>query len=393
MNRKQFLWLMLAVVIMSGVGMALLWKDLTAYRDSGAKIGAQLLPPMKVSDVAKLRLQDKTGEVTLAVKDKVWRVEQRGGYPADFAEISGLILKLLEAKVVQSEAVGASLHGRLDLLAPGKDPKEGTGTLVELSDAAGKVLVSMVLGKVSMKKDPMNPLPNAKDGVPAGRHILVAGKGDNVFVVSDPLEKAVARPGAWLARDFFKIDRIKTLQLAADGGVNASASSWKITRDEEWGQWKFATGGGQLHPSAAVTVNNAWSGLAFTDVILDDKTGTDKAVTFTAQTFDDLTYTVKLAPHANDDFVLRFSVAGTPPKTRKPEADGKIAGKTAEKPEDAAKRDKEFADNRQRLEARVMLEQARSQWAYVVPGKQVAPLLLKREQMVAAAAPAQKNSK
>ncbi len=378
MNRKQFLWLMLTVFIMCGAGFALFWKDLTAYRDSGAKIGANLLPPMKVSDVAKLRLQDATGEVTLEVKDKVWRVEQRGGYPADFAEISSLILKLLEAKVVQSEVVGASLHGRLDLLAPdkaAKGAKEGTGTLVELSDAAGKVLVSMVLGKVSLKKDPMNPLPNAKDGVPAGRHILVAGKGDNVFVVSDPLEKAVARPGVWLTKDFFKIDRIKTLQLTADGGVNAAASSWKITRDEEWGQWKFATGGGQLHPSAAVTVNNAWSSLAFSDVVLDDKTGADKAVTFTALTFDDLTYTVKLGPHTNGDFVLRYTVAGTPPKTRKPEP--------KEKPEDAARLDKEFAENLQRLEARVMLEQARSQWAYVVPGKQVAPLLLKREQMVA----------
>ena len=382
MNRKQFLWLMLAVVIMCGAGFALFWQDITAYRDSGAKIGAQLLPPMKVGDVAKLRLQDATGEVTLAVKDKVWRVEQRGGYPADFAEISGLILKLLDVKVVQSEVVGASLHGRLNLLAPdkgAKGAKEGTGTLVELSDAAGKVLVSMVLGKVSLKKDPMNPLPNAKDGVPAGRHILVAGKGDNVFVVSDPLDKAVARPGAWLTKDFFKIERIKTLQLAADGGVNAAASSWKITRDEEWGQWKFATGGGQLHPSAAVTVNNAWSGLSFTDVILDDKTGTDKAVTFTAQTFDDLTYTVKLAPHTDGDYVLRFKVAGTPPKTRKPEQ--------KEKAEDVAKLDKEFAENLRRLEARVMLEQARSQWAYVVPGKQVAPLLLKREQMVVPARP------
>lgn len=379
MNRKQFLWLMLAVVIMCGTGLALFWQDLTAYRDSGAKIGAQLLPPMKVGDVAKLRLQDAQGEVTLVIKDKVWRVEQRGGYPADFSEISGLILKLLEVKVVQSEAVGESLHGRLNLLAPDKGakdkgPKEGTGTLVELSDATGKVLASMVLGKVSLKKDPMNPLPNAKDGVPAGRHILVAGKGDNVYVVSDPLEKAVARPGAWLAKDFFKIDRIKTLQLAGEG-----STSWRITRDEEWGQWKFAAGGGQLDPSAAVSANNAWSNLSFSDVILDDKTGTDKAVTITAQTFDDLTYTVKLAPHTDGDYVLRFGVSGTPPKTRKPEPN--------EKAEDAAKHDKEFADNRQRLEARVMLEQARSQWAYVVPGKQVAPVLLKREQMVAAARP------
>ncbi len=378
MNRKQFLWLMLVVLLLGGVSIALFWQDITLYRDSGAKIGARLMPELKISDVAKLRLQDADKEVTLALKDKVWRVEQRGGYPADFAEISGLILKLLDVKVVQTETVGASLHPRLNLLAPDKaakdkgandkGAKEGTGTLMELSDASGKVLVSLVLGKVSLKKDPMNPLPNAKDGVPAGRHVLVAGRGDSVAVVSDPLEKAVTAPGAWVAKDFFKADRIRTLQLAGEG-----ASSWKIARDEEWGQWKFAAGGGQLHPSAAVTATNALGSLAFSDVVIDDKAGAGKAAVLTAETFDNLTYTVKLAPLANGDFVLRYTVAGTPPKTRKPEA--------KEKPEDVAKLDKDFADNLQRLEARVMLEQARSQWAYVVPGKMAAPLLMKREQM------------
>jgi hypothetical protein len=369
---------MLVVLLLGGVSIALFWQDITLYRDSGAKIGARLMPELKISDVAKLRLQDADKEVTLALKDKVWRVEQRGGYPADFAEISGLILKLLDVKVVQTETVGASLHPRLNLLAPDnaakdkgandKGAKEGTGTLMELSDASGKVLVSLVLGKVSLKKDPMNPLPNAKDGVPAGRHVLVAGRGDSVAVVSDPLEKAVTAPGAWVAKDFFKADRIRTLQLAGEG-----ASSWKIARDEEWGQWKFAAGGGQLHPSAAVTATNALGSLAFSDVVIDDKAGTGKAAVLTAETFDNLTYTVRLAPLANGDFVLRYTVAGTPPKTRKPEA--------KEKPEDVAKLDKDFADNLQRLEARVMLEQARSQWAYVVPGKMAAPLLMKREQM------------
>jgi hypothetical protein len=209
--------------------------------------------------------------------------------------------------------------------------------------------------------------------VPAGRHVLVAGRGDTVVVVSDPLEKAVAAPGAWVAKDFFKADRIRTLQLAGDG-----VSPWKIARDEEWGQWKFATGGGQLHPSAAVTATNALGNLAFSDVVIDDKAGTDKVAVLTAETFDNLTYTVKLSPLANGDFIVRYTVAGTPPKTRKPDADRK----SAEKPEEKEKLDKDFADNLLRLEARVMLEQARSQWAYQVPGKVVAPLLMKREQMV-----------
>jgi hypothetical protein len=128
-----------------------------------------------------------------------------------------------------------------------------------------------------------------------------------------------------------------------------------------------------------VAANNALSGLNFSDVITDDKTGTAKAVTLTAETFDNLTYTIRLAPHAKGDYVLRFKVAGSPPKKRKPEP--------KEKPEDAAKRDKEFAETLLRLEARVMLEQARSQWAYVVPGNQVAPLLAPRARMVAGARP------
>jgi len=188
-------------------------------------------------------------------------------------------------------------------------------------------------------------------------------------VVSDPLEKAVAAPGAWVAKDFFKADRIRSLQLAGEG-----VSGWKIARDEEWGQWKFAAGGGQLNPSAAVSATNALGSLAFSDVVIDDKAGTEKVAVLTAETFDNLTYVIKLAPQANGDFVLSYTVAGTPPKTRKAEA--------KEKPEDAAKLDKEFANNLKLLEARVMLEQARSQWAYVLPAKTAAALLLKREQMV-----------
>lgn len=374
MNRKQFLGLLVAVLLLGGAGLAMFWQDITAYRASGAKIGARLMPEMKVSDVARLRLRDASGEVTLFAKDGYWRVEQRGGYPADFSEISGFILKLLDVKVLQSDSVGASLHGRLNLLVPAKDVKEGSGTQVELNDAAGKTLASMVLGKVSLKKDPMNPLPNAKDGVPAGRHVLMAGKGDTVFVVSDPLEKAVARPGAWLAKDLFKAERIKTLQAAGEG------FAWKIGRDEEWGQWKFAAGGGVLDPSAAVTATNLLANLAFSDVVVDDAAAKEgKAVTLTAETFDQLTYTLRLTPRPDGEVMLRYTVAGTPPAQRKPEA--------GEKPEDAAKRDKAFAESMKLLELRVKLEQARSQWTYLLPAKTVAPLLMKREQLVAAPRP------
>src|SRR4029077_13498783 len=111
---------------------------------------------------------------------------------------------------------------------------------------------------------------------------------DIVVVVSDPLSKAEANPGKWLNRDFFKADRIRTLTFGPEGG----APSWKITRTEEWGQWKFATGGGELAAGRAVAAVNALNSMAFADIAVNPKPEeAEKPVVVTAETFDNLTYT------------------------------------------------------------------------------------------------------
>ena len=44
MNRRQFLILVIALLVLGGAGLAVFWQDIAAYRASGAKIGGQLLP-------------------------------------------------------------------------------------------------------------------------------------------------------------------------------------------------------------------------------------------------------------------------------------------------------------------------------------------------------------
>jgi uncharacterized protein DUF4340 len=385
MNRKQFLILVIALVVLGGAGLALFWQNIAAYRSSGAKIGARLLPGLKVGDVAEMDLQDVAAHVTLERKDKNWGVRERGGYPVNLQELSDLLNKLAELKVVQSEAVSANLLPRLGLGAPVQAPKpapaatgsaapaaqaSGMGTRVDLKDAAGKSLGSLMIGKVVLKKDPGNPLPSAQNGVPAGRYVMVSG-ATSVAVVSDPLNSAEANPAKWLDRSFFKAERIKTLTAAGDSGVR-----WKITRDEEYGQWKFAGGGGELDASAAVGAVNALANLGFKDVALEPHPAAgQKPVTVTADTFDNLTYTVKLVRGGGDDYLLNFTVAGQPPKQRTPEKD--------EKPQDKERRDKEYAETLKKLEERVAREQARSKWTYVMESKAVAPLLRERAELVA----------
>ncbi|HSN40330.1 MAG TPA: DUF4340 domain-containing protein [Burkholderiales bacterium] len=370
MNRKQFLILVVALVVLGGAGLALFWQDIAAYRAAGAKIGARLLPDLKVSEVEQIRLQDAKSQATLVKKGNAWVVRERGDYPADVQKIGDLLIKLAELKVTQSESVGESLLPRLDLAQPGKG--EGGGTLVEFKGAADKTLASLILGKTVLKKDPVNPLPGAQNGVPAGRYVLVAGARDTVVVVSDPLSGAEAGPAQWLLKDFFKADRIRTLT------VGEGAAQWKITRDEEYGQWKFASGSGTLDASAAVGAANALSGLAFDDVVTGSREGeTEHPGTVTAETFDNLTYTLKVARRkAGGDYDVSFAVSGEPPAKRVPEKN--------EKPEDKARLDKEFAETLKKLEERIAREKALAKWTYVVSAKQLAPLMKERAQMIAA---------
>ena len=368
MNRKQFLILVVALLVLGGIGIAIFWQNLADYRVAGSKIGAKLLPGLKVADVAQIELKDAKTGVTLVRKENHWIVQEREGYPADFKAISDLIIKLSDLKITQADTVGESLLPRVELVLPGKG--EGAGTLVELKDTAGKPLATVVLGRKVLKKDPGNPLPAAQDGVPAGRYVRVVTNKDQVVVVSDPLNNAEAHPGKWLDRDFAKIDRIRTLTVTGDGG-------WKITRDVEWGQWKFAGGGGDLDASSAVGAVNGLGQLSFSDVATGAKIEDEgKVTTVVAETFDNLTYTLKIAKRKEGpDYLMNVSVAGEPVRTREVEK--------GEKPEDKDRRDKDFAESLKRTELRIARDKARSAWLYVVEAKQVEPLLKARSDMIA----------
>ncbi|MEK7835328.1 MAG: DUF4340 domain-containing protein [Pseudomonadota bacterium] len=370
MNRKTFLILIALLVVLGGAGLALFWQDLSAWRKADVKIGSRIFDQLPVNDVAQIRLKDGKGEATLALKDGRWVVKQRGDYSANVQEIGDLLLKLPDLKVVQTENVGEALLPRLNLLDPAKaDKADNAATLLELSDKSGKVIGSALLGRKVIKIEP-SPLP-IKQEIPVGRYVLTQGS-PTVLVLSDALKNADAKPAQWLARDFFKAERIKSLTASGEG------AQWKIIRNEEYGQWKFADGAGQLDGSAATAAVNALSSLAFSDLALGLKTENfDRPRTLVAETFDNLTYAIKLARKPDSaDYYLSVTVSGEPPRERKPEAGEKTA--------DKERLDKEFAESRKKLDERLKFEQGLAAWTYVIAGKVLEPLLKDRAQLTAA---------
>jgi hypothetical protein len=374
MNRKSFLVLLGLVALLGGAGLGLFWNDLNAWRKTDAKIGSKLFEKLAVNEIEKIKLTDGKGSVNLVIKDKRWVVEERNGYGANNQDIGDLLIKLTDLKVVQTEAVGDSLLPRLNLVEPGKaagtDAKavEAVGTRLELFDKTGKAVASILLGKKVIKTED-SPLP-IKPQIPVGRYVLMPGNS-TVLVVSDALVVAEANAARWVAKNFFKAERIRTLTVSGEG------AQWKIARPEEYGQWKFADGGGELDASSAVGAVNALAGLAFSDVAVDVKAEQlVKPRTFVAETYDNLVYTVKIAKKPEgDDYYLTVAISGEPPRTRTPEK--------GEKPADKERLDKQFADALVKLDERVKAEKELGSWTFVVAGKSLEPLLKDRAGLIA----------
>src|SRR5687767_7776007 len=128
MNRKQFLLLVLAVLLLGGAGIAVYWKDMDEYRDSGSKIGAKILPGLKIAEVANIELRDAKMSATLVRKENHWVVKERESYPADFKAISDFTIKLADLKVVQSDTANPAMLSRVELNEPAVNKNEGEGT-------------------------------------------------------------------------------------------------------------------------------------------------------------------------------------------------------------------------------------------------------------------------
>jgi hypothetical protein len=374
MNRKTFLTLLVMLLVLGGAGLALFWQDLGVWRSGGgSRIGYKPFEKLPANEVAQIRLYDGRNEATLVLKDGRWTVKQRADYSASVQEIGDLLVKLPDWKVVQTENVGASLLPRLNLVAPPADPKpdakaEGVGTQLDLSDKSGKLLGTILLGKIVIKKEP-SPLPIQQE-TPVGRYVLTPN-APAVLVMSDALKNANAKPEAWLAKDFFKAERIKSLAASGEG------TPWKIARKEEYDPWKFADGAGELDPSKAVAAVNLLTALGFTDVAVDVKPDNlDKPRIFVAETYDNLVYTIRIARKPEtEDYYLTVAASGEPPRTRAPEANEKAA--------DKERLDKQFTDAQKKLDERIKLEKGLAGWVYVVSAKTLEPLLRARSDLVA----------
>jgi len=374
MNRKQFTILLLVLVIVGIAGLVVYRRENTSTGGNNPAVGKKVLPNLPYNDVVTMVLKDGSSQVNLVKTNELWRVQERNSYPANYSEISEFLLKWKDLKVVQTEEVGSADLRRLALA-----PDQGTNSplVIDLKDAAGKSITTLVLGKKHMRKSnrPSQFGDMGEEGYPDGRYITVGTGSKMVTLISDPLSNVEAKPEHWLNKEFFKIEKPRSISVLFQNATN----SWKLIRETETAEWKL--GGAlpeeKLDTSKVSGVSNPFSSPSFNDLIIDPSLSgsvLEKPTLVTIETFDDFTYAVKVGSKTNDAYAMTLSVTADLAKERTP-------GKE-EKPEDKEKLDKEFKEKQKKLEEKLALEKTYENWVYLVTSWSVDSVLKERAQLM-----------
>lgn len=371
MNRKQLILILLTGAVLGGIGLYLNSKKSASFERTERLATEKLLGDFPVNDVAHITLRQHEGEVNL-VKGEAWTVKERGEYPANTSSIIEFARKLWDLRPAQSQKIGESQLGRMELLPPDKGGTN-SATLVELKDKDGKLIRAVLLGKKSMRSGGGDPMGGG--GWPNGRWIYLPDKPGTAYLVSETFTEIEPKADRWLAKDFFKVEKIRSVAVT----FPEAEKSWKLTRETESGEWKLADAAPdeKLDAGKTSSFSYALSSPGFVDVLLDvspEQTGLDKPTVINLETFEDFTYTLKVGAKTNDNYVLTVATSATLPKDRTPGDE--------EKPEDKERLDKEFKDRRQKLEEKLAQEKKLTKWTYLVSSWTVDSLLKERAQLL-----------
>ena len=117
MNRKQLLLILLVGAVLGGIGLYLTRKKSESFERTDKLVTDKLLGDFPVNDVVQVTVRQYTNEVNL-VKGESWTVKERGDYAANASDVIELARKLWDLRSAQSQKIGASQLGRLELLPP-----------------------------------------------------------------------------------------------------------------------------------------------------------------------------------------------------------------------------------------------------------------------------------
>ena len=291
--------LVVLLAVLGGAALLTQREDSTRRPQNTPSLGQLLLKDLKAADVAAIRIVEPKATLTLSRKEDGWVIDEREGFPADFAKVREFVVKAVSLKIAQSEPVGEKDRSRLNL--------DAAATRLEFAGADGKPLAQLLIGRKLFRSEPENPEKALGDG----RFVMLPGDDKNVYMISDPLLQATARSAEWIDKRSFQIEKVKTLEVRYPGG-----DGWRLDRAAENAAWKLADQrpGEKVDPSRANAATYSLSLLDLADVAAKDAsleaTGLDKPTRLNATTFGNLSYAVRVGKLEGENYFVKLESGG-----------------------------------------------------------------------------------
>jgi len=372
MNSRQLSLLLVVALVLGAIGWFFFHRGARSWESAPIAADAKVLT-FPLNDVAHITIKDGSSELNLVRQPDGWAVRERADFPANFEQVSRLLQKIWNLKPVQSLQVGPSQLARLDLLEPAKGGQ--TGTLLDLKDKDGKRINALLAGKQYLKKSNQSFAPA---GFPAGRYVMPEDGSKRVFLIADAMQDLVTKPERWLDHGFIKVEKPKTIALAG----TTPTLQWKIQREPESANWKFADAkpGEEVDQTKVSGLASSLSNLSFADVLdpkaTPESTGLDKPSAATIETFDGITYTLKIGKLETDKYPVTVAITSALATQREPAPN--------EKAEDKKKLDDEFAAQKKELEEKVAKEKKFEGRAFLINKYGIDQLLKNRSDLIKA---------
>lgn len=336
-----------------------------------------LFPDFDINGIKKVRVKEDKSEVTLAVRNGSWVVEERGGYPLNKEKLQTALMTLKYEKIKAGRRIGKDSWGKVGVNSPGDATAYGVGTLVELMDEKGNVKHSFVLGgNVSSSGGTNDNAMNMFGGSSGNRFVRLKDES-TIWEIGDQLSDLSTQPDAWLDKSFIDVQKIKSVEVTAA----KPEDSWKASRPDADAEFTLESAKPEEKlDSGKAPLSGLLSSPAFNDVVPKDKAAEimKDAVKAKITTFDGFVYDVQVTKKKQgeaDKYYMTVAVSADLPKERAPVKD--------EKPEDKKKNDEAFAAEKKRLEEKLANEKASAGWAYEVSEYTVSTLLKKRSEILA----------
>jgi hypothetical protein len=366
MNRKQFIFLTIALAFIGGAGLILFKRNQASWTALEVKMGDKVLPNFRFNDVAAIHVKGGS-DVNVLRKNGQWIVQERSDYPANYHQVKELLMKIRDLKVVQSETIGRSQLSRVNLDEPGKS--SGGGTLIEFKDERGKVIDGVLVGKKHARQQ-NESASSGLEGLFNGRYILLPSDPKNVLLISDDLASVVPEAAAWLSRDFFKIENVKSFSMTSPDPTN----SWKVSRESQTSQWVLVNSnpGEVLDTNLATQTSEMLEFPSFIDVLSKEvgiKEGLAQPKIVTIETFKQFTYILKIGAKRETTYPMTVEVTAHIPNDQ-------VVGSSDEKVDQ-----KELQEEITKLRSKLAKEQALASWVYAVDSW-IEPLIRDRNQIL-----------